>query len=183
MKRIVITLMVAASWMFSAGFTTASADPKETVKEAHEHGSGEHDSAESSPATGGPEDHDDSEGEESAKIGPGKGIEAFDEHTGMKLSQQAMRSFEIEVAQLNGAGPWTLPSSAKVHSGEEVNVYRVRDGFFKRIDFKEIKKDQRTFTLSSPDLKTGDSVATKGLGFLRIAEIAASGGAPEGHSH
>ncbi len=51
------------------------------------------------------------------------------------------------------------------------------------MDFKKIAQTNHQITLTSKDLTNGDFVVTQGLGFLRIAEIAAFGGAPEGHSH
>ena len=76
-----------------------------------------------------------------------------------------------------------IPKEAVVTAGLEVNLYRYRDGFYKRIDFEELKRLGNKIQIRSKDLKSGDEIALTGLGFLRIAEIAAFGGAPEGHSH
>ncbi|MNL80824.1 hypothetical protein D3C87_2077680 [compost metagenome] len=76
-----------------------------------------------------------------------------------------------------------MPESAILHSGEEVNVYRLRDDFFKRIDFNKKSQSGGKISLESKDLKSGDQIVTRGLGFLRIAELSAFGGTPEGHSH
>ena len=76
-----------------------------------------------------------------------------------------------------------IPASAILYSGEEINLYRLRAGFYKRIDFRLISKTAKEAKISSPDLKVGDEIVTTGIGFLRAAEIVATGGAPEGHSH
>lgn len=142
---------------------------------------------------GEPREHEEGEGaprergkegdEASPKIGPGKGILAYDEHTGMKLAPEAISAFEIKTVKLQGAGPWIIPDASRVLTGEDENIFRVRDGSFSRIDFKILEGRSGTLKISAPDLKAGDEIVTSGAGFLRVAEIAASGGTPEGHSH
>lgn len=181
----ILRIMLALSLISSQSIAAASPSRKPAAgevksEESHGHADAAHgDSAK-------PEGNKDS-GEEAAegsdKIGPGKGIEAYDEHEGMKFSPQATRSFGISLVKLAGNSPWRIPFEALVMSGEEVNLFRLRKGFFKRIDFKEIKKEAGFITVNSSDLVAGDEIAIKGLGFIRIAEIAATGGAPEGHSH
>lgn len=126
---------------------------------------------------------DDHAEKESSIVGPDKGILAATTEGGIKLSPEATKNFGLQTAALNGSGPWLLPHSAIVYSGRETNLYRFREGFYKRIDFAVLSKDPNSIRVSSPDLKGGDSIVTRGLGLLRVAEIAAFGGAPEGHSH
>jgi len=126
------------------------------------------------------EEHGDEHGEGESRVGPGKGVEAASEELGIKLSSQAVKSFEIETIRVS-ALPVTIPKTALLFLADEVEVFRLRDGFFKRIDFKKIS--DTPLRISSSDLKVGDSVVTSGVGFIRIAEVAAFGGAPEGHSH
>lgn len=119
--------------------------------------------------------------EENSNVGENKGITVFDEHDGFKLSSEAIKNFELKTVPVQGKGPWTVPAEAILLSGEETNIYRVRDGFYKRIDFTFVDKKQRR--IQSKNLHEGDAIVVSGLGFLRTAEIVASGGAPEGHSH
>ncbi|MEK2646329.1 hypothetical protein [Bdellovibrio sp. BCCA] len=121
--------------------------------------------------------------EENASVGPDKGIISFDEHDGFKLSSEAIKNFDLKTVALKGSNPWEVPANAVLYSGEEVNVYRLRDGFYKRIDFDLISKNGSQIKIKSKDLQTGDELVVQGVGFLRTAEIVASGGAPEGHSH
>ena len=130
------------------------------------------------------EKHDDGHGDKHAegesKVGPGKGIAAASEELGIKLSPQAVKSFEVttlKVAKL----PMPLPVAAQLFLADDVELYRLRDGFYKRIDFKKLPG--KPLLVSSPDLRIGDEIVTAGVKFIRIAEIAAFGGAPEGHSH
>ncbi len=140
-----------------------------------EHGHDEH----------GEGEHGEGEHEEEAapNVGPDKGILEASADLGIKLSPEALRNFEIQTVKLSGNGPWIIPASARLLSGEEVNLYRERSGAFKRIDFKLIRKNSEQITITSSELKIGDGIVTIGIGFLRIAELAAFGGAPEGHSH
>lgn len=137
------------------------------------------------------DDHDDEHGqkaagheeEDASNVGPDKGITEANEDKGVKLSPEALKNFEIKTQTLSGAGPWTVPASARLLALEESNLYRLRDGYFKRIDFVLIKSNASQMTVRSEELQPGDEVVTGGIGFLRIAELTAFGGAPEGHSH
>lgn len=106
-----------------------------------------------------------------------------DSDAGFQLSAEAFKNFDLKLQKLLGKGPWSVPKSAVVRSAEEVNLFRMRDGFFKRIDFREVKKSGSMLTVATEDLREGDQIVVSGLGFLRIAELAATGGAAHGHSH
>jgi Ni/Co efflux regulator RcnB len=172
-KKKILTLLLLV--LFARTPTALSADN-------HDHG------AEGKPHSeeGHEDSHDHSDGDhaeaESSQTGPEKGILAASADNGIKLSPEAEKHFEIRKMKVT-TGTMEIPRSAVVTAGLEVNVFRFRDGYYKRIDFVQLKKSVRTITLQSRDLKVGDEVALTGLGFLRTAEIAAFGGAPEGHSH
>ncbi len=106
-----------------------------------------------------------------------------DESQGFKLSQEAFKNFGIQLRKAGPGVPMTLPKKSIFFGLQEKNLYRYRGGFFKRIDFKTLTKTKTEMTVSSDDLQSGDQIATEGLGFLRIAELAAFGGVAEGHSH
>lgn len=121
--------------------------------------------------------------EENPQVGPNKGILAASEDEGIKLSPEAEKNFEIQKLKITAASSFEIPKDAVVTAGLEVNLYRYRAGFYKRIDFDLLSRSGNKISIRSKDLKSGDEIAITGLGFLRIAEIAAFGGAPEGHSH
>ena len=145
-------------------------------KKGDEHEDGEHAEGEKGHAHGGHEE------EENPQVGPNKGILAADEKLGFKLGVEAEKNFEISRLKVV-QGVVELPKKAIVTAGTEVNVYRFREGFYKRIDFDTVSKNSEKITIRSEDLKAGDEVVINGMGFIRIAELAAFGGAPEGHSH
>lgn len=101
---------------------------------------------------------------------------------GFKLTPNAIKNFELSYMDYK-APSITIPNAAIFRGLSEVNVYRLRNGFYKRVDFKTLDKNKDTITLSSSDLVAGDKIVVKGIGFLRIAEIAASGGISDSHSH
>lgn len=105
------------------------------------------------------------------------------ERNGFKLSPEALKNFELKTHKLLGDGPWSIPKSARLYSSEEVNLFRLRSGFFKRIDFQIIRLTQTEIVVDSDDMREGDEIVLSGLGFLRIAELAATGGVSHGHSH
>ena len=129
----------------------------------------------------GNEKHD--EHEENSKVGPDKGILKADKELGFILSPEAVKNFSIKTSILTGVKPWILPASARVFSQNEVNFFRIRNGYIKRIDFKTLSSQASLLKKDSVDLMNGDEVIIQGMGFVRIAELAAFGGAPEGHSH
>jgi hypothetical protein len=141
-------------------------DKDDHAEKKDEHGHGEHEEEEAAP-----------------NVGPDKGIIEASEEDGIKLSPEALKNFGIKTIKLTSQGPWSVPISARLLAAEEVNLYRVRAGAFKRVDFNVVKKASDTMMITSSDLKAGDEIVISGIGFLRIAEISAFGGAPEGHSH
>lgn len=166
--RLAIAILIGAFLGTHPSF--ADDDHAEKKSEASEH----HDEAE----------HEHGEEEEGAEnVGPDKGIVEANESKGFKLSPEALKNFEIKTLKFTGDGPWTVPSGAVVHSGEDTNLIRVRAGFFKSVDFKIIKKSGTSIVVDSDDLREGDEIAVTALGFLKIAELAAFGGVAHGHSH
>lgn len=148
------------------------------------HGAGGKDREVRSHAEGGGRNREEGEGNERVGVaGPGKGITELSARDGFKLSAEALKNFGLRYSRLNGGGPWVVPKSAVVHSVEETNLFRRRDGFFKRVDFRAEKSAGDRLTVDSGDLREGDEVVVMGLGFLRIAELAATGGIAHGHSH
>lgn len=121
--------------------------------------------------------------EENSQVGAGKGIVSASEEHGIQISPQAEKVFEIQRVTIQQTQTIELPKTAVVTAGTEVNLYRYRDGHYKRIDFELIRKTEKQIVVLSKDLKKGDEIVVRGMGLLRIAEIAAFGGAPEGHSH
>ena len=107
-----------------------------------------------------------------------------DEHSedGFKLTEKSVKKFGLKT-QLHTKEESLIPNSAIYRGLNEVNIYRLRDGLYKRIDFVTVKKGTETLTIKSKDLKKEDQIVISGVGFLRIAEIAASGGISDSHSH
>jgi hypothetical protein len=178
-----VTIIMVTSAL-SLGVQTSAHDHKEDqpAEKEHEHNAEEKDHDHSTDEKAGHEAKE-SEESESSKVGPDKGILEVDEHEGFKLSPEALKNFDIKTQKLRGKGPWSLTKKAQVRTGEETNFFRVREGFFKRIDFQVVRKTNEEVFVDSKQLQDGDEIVVSGLGFLRIAELAAFGGAPEGHSH
>ncbi len=127
-------------------------------------------------------DHDEGENEGEKNVGPNKGVTSFDEEKGITLSEEARKKFSIETEMITGTGPWNLPESVLLLTGEEKNIYRYRDNAFKRIDVEIVKKAGGQIVLRSPELRNGDSIVVKGVGFIRTAEVDATSG-ESGHHH
>lgn len=101
---------------------------------------------------------------------------------GFKLNDASVKTFGL--VNLSYSAPSVVVTKEAIFKGlNEVNLYRLRNGFYKRVDFKILSQNKNDFRVSSPDLAAGDQIVVKGIGFLRIAEIAASGGLSDSHSH
>lgn len=134
------------------------------------------------------EEHDEhgeegEQGEENVQVGPNKGIVEASKENGFKLSAEAEKNFSIQRVKVLNLKAIQVPREAVVSSGIEVNLFRIRAGYYKRIDFVKVSVVDNKLTIRSNDLMIGDEIAVSGLGFLRISEIAAFDGAPSGHSH
>lgn len=175
--------------ILALGSVSLAEEHKHDSKEKSKHPQQNEDKVESQDEHADP--HGDEHGHEggeheeegTSSVGPDKGITEASEENGIKLSPEALKNFEIKTQTLSGNGPWTVPASSRLHALEESNLYRRRGGYFKRIDFVLLKSNESQITVSSKELNAGDEVVTGGIGFLRIAELTAFGGAPEGHSH
>jgi hypothetical protein len=170
-NKIKLTLIISLAYAMTAFPTKAASETKAKV-EIEEHGEehGEHGDHESSA-------------EENPSVGPGKGIVAVDEHLGFKLSDAAFKKFKVTTTPAIIGASMTLPKSAIFYGLQERNLFRIRKGFFKRVDFDLKSKSASQVTVLSNELEPGDLIVVTGIGFLRIAEIASTGGGAVGHSH
>ncbi len=163
------------------GNEKSSSDEKKSAHSNENADHDNHDHAGSEEAHEG--QHHGEHEEENSQVGPDKGITAYNEEDGFMLSDEAKKNFEIRTVSVDAAGTVLLEEKNIVKSGIERNVFRLRNGNFKRIDFVLVGRGEGKMRIKSKDLKMGDEVVIEGLGFLRTSEIAATGGAPEGHSH
>nr|BDT28544.1 hypothetical protein BHI3_20100 [Bacteriovorax sp. HI3] len=131
----------------------------------------------------GKEEHKDEHKEEHKdEHGHGDDHKEGMSENGFKLNEKSTKKFGIHTVTLK-AGIVEVPREAIFKGLNEVNVYRLREGFYKRIDFKTLENKKDVLKISSSELKSGDQIVIQGVGFLRIAEIAASGGISDSHSH
>lgn len=188
--------------------TPESAHTKSEAKQekSHEHAEGEHDDSPSTtPSNAEASEHGDNGAEESdhahagegedghghgeegeeenSAVGPDKGITKADKNLGFQLSESAKKTYRLSTVPATPGQNMILPPSAIFYGLQERNIFRVRDGYIKRIDFKFVSNTKSQVIVQIEDLKTGDEIVTTGLGFLRIAELAASGGGAVGHAH
>lgn len=175
--------ILIASLFLDAQITSASGtheEPEASKDEDHGHESEvKHDEGEEGHAHG----EKGETSEESKAVGPDKGIIEANESSGFKLSEEAWKNFGIKTIEANGPGLYVLLRKSIFFGLQERNVYRLRDGFFKRVDFVTQSKSATEYKVQIHDLRAGDKIVISGLGYLRIAEIAAFGGVGEGHSH
>ncbi len=188
MKNILLTINILILGLGSVAKGTENHDHKEKeIKNSkdsqdHDHKDDDKHNEEKKSGLDHGKNHKDEEKEDGKNVGPNKGVTSMDEENGFTLSEEARKKFSIETEMITGDSPWKLPESALLITGEEKNIYRYRNGSFKRIDIQIFEKNGSQVYLNSPELKSGDSVVVNGVGFIRTAELDVTSG-ESGHHH
>ncbi len=132
----------------------------------------------------GHDDHDDhgEEKESSSSVGPEKGITAKGEN-GFKLSTEAIKTMEIQLKSVGSSSLLSIDKNTLVLVKDEKSVFRMREGWIKRVPVKILNKSNGIYSITSEAIQTGDQIVVHGTGYLRIAEVFAAEGASHGHSH
>lgn len=125
--------------------------------------------------------HDEHEDEGGSAVGPGKGI-TEKSALGFRLSPEAIKTFELKFQPLD-KGILEVPANGLVEVKSDRFVYRVREGWIRRVSVKLIRKNSRSVVMQVPDAQPGDQVIVGGTGFVRTAEMVAEEGVSHGHSH
>lgn len=118
---------------------------------------------------------------ESNQAGPGKAVEAFDEHDGFKLSAKAIASFDIKFADLKGSAPWRVPKSAIVFLKQTSGVYRTADGWIQMTPVTIVSKEKDFYLIHAKALEPGAQIATSGTAFLRMTDADLNAGEVDHH--
>lgn len=182
------TIAIAMMLSFSNIYATEHAH-SEGHKEGQKdnHGEAGHDEAEHNEKH--ESEHDESKHsdehsgghEESSVVGPEKGIIAKGKE-GFKLSPEAIKTMALETIAFNGT-TISLDRKSIVFSKAEKSVFRLRNGWYKRVSVKLSEKTENSYIASSQELTTGDQIVISGAGFLKIAEVFSEEGAELSHAH
>ncbi len=144
---------------------------EEGEKDEHAHGKEEKDE----------HGHEEGGEEENSAIGPGKGITEKSEN-GFKLSEKAIKNFDIKT-MVATSNTIELVRSALVEVRDQKYVYRMRDGWIKKVQVRVLSKEKSKVVLEISDVRSTDLIITGGAGFVRTAEIITEEGVSHGHSH
>lgn len=144
-------------------------DHSKEEEEEHEHGKDE-------------EGHKHAESEkESSSVGPEKGILAKSDD-GFKLSPEAEKTIGISTIPVSN-GSVRIHQKAIVKTKSEKSVFRLRDGWYKRVPIEFVSKESEFTVVKGSLLKSGDQVVSTNVGFLRMAEVFSEEGAEHSHAH
>lgn len=165
----------------------------ESDDHGHDHGEGE----KKNHAEGKADEHGHAKGEEhkdehgkdgeggheegGSVVGPDKGI-IEKGALGMKLSSEAISTIQPEMIPWQ-PGSMTIPFLGLVRIKESKSVYRVRNGFYKRVPVTVESRQGEKVTIRVPGLVAGDQIVISQTGFLRIAEVITEEGASHSHAH
>lgn len=106
-----------------------------------------------------------------AKVGPGKAVLAASAKDGLRLSEPAIHRLGLVLQDARKGPIQELPTKSLVLTGEEVAVYRLRGGWFKRVEVRVLKRSPNSVRLELPGLEPGDRLVVAGAAFLRAAEL------------
>lgn len=106
-------------------------------------------------------------GEASIEVGPDKGVTEVAKDKSFKLSPEATKNFGLKTIPF-AVGSIAVPKESIVRTLKEAQIFRLRDGFLKSVDFKVVTKGDRTLTIQSTELQAKDEIVVSGVGFLRI---------------
>lgn len=125
--------------------------------------------------------HDEDEEEGSSVVGPDKGILEKGKE-GFKLAPEAMKTFELKIENIKSKIT-EIARPALVEIKNDKFIYRVREGWIKKVSVKVLRKSNSKVTIDISQFKDGDLIITTGVGFVRTAELVAEEGVSHGHSH
>lgn len=159
-------------------------DHQHTEQESEKHDDHDEPTKEDHPHDEEEKDHDHKEEaheEKSSAVGADKGILEKNSE-GFKLAPEAIASFGLEMRTL-GSSVFEIPHEALVIVKMEKAIYRVRNGWIRRVPVKVIKKQNKQITIEVSNWQSGDQLIIKGVGFVRTSELVAEEGMAAGHSH
>ena len=125
--------------------------------------------------------HDKEDDESSSVIGPDKGILEKSKE-GFKLSPEAIKTFELKT-EIIKAKTIEIIRPALLEIKNEKFIYRIRDGWIKKVSVMVLNKNSQRVTVDISQFKVGDLIITNGVGFVRTAELVVEEGVSHGHSH
>lgn len=116
-----------------------------------------------------------------ARIGKAFAVQEASEENGLRFSEAALKTMGIKTVSIDASGSVIVPKEALVRSQDKTAVFRLRDGFFKKIDLTNYKNSLPK--LQHPSLRTGDSLVVLGAPLLHVAELEAFGTEEEEEDH
>jgi len=118
---------------------------------------------------------------EAARIG--KGVTAYDEHEGFKLSTEAQNRMKFAYKKTESPGMITIPREGLAQVLKDNHIYLHKNEFFKSIDVEIKSKTKDTYIVTSKELEPGTEVVVKGVNFLRVIEMDLNSGVEEQGDH
>ncbi len=120
-------------------------------------------------------------GETQAEIGPGKAVEAYDEHDGLKLSEKAKINLGIKTIPAPSSKTVRLKKESVVEIRDEAGIYILRSNWFQFVAVTLSKTKGGEFLVETKELKPTDEIVVKGVALLRVAHINLISSEPEEH--
>jgi len=111
-----------------------------------------------------------------AEAREGKAVFEISPETGMKMNEVALKNIEVQIRKSAGGEQQLLPKSALVFYQDKIGIYRLRDGWFKLVEVKVIRRDEKTATIQLKDSNSNDQIVISGGALMRVAEMDAFGG-------
>lgn len=95
----------------------------------------------------------------SPNVGPGKGVESFDEHEGFALAAVAVKRLRLELKPISAGKACDLRVGQIVSALSEKKIYLYRNGKYK------------SYSANCSQVRSGDQIVSRGADFLRVIEM------------
>ena len=82
-----------------------------------------------------------------AETREGKAVYEVSSDLGIKLTEKAIVNIEVKTAKINANNQLNIPTDALVYFQDQIGVYRLRDGWYKLVPIKILKKDITSVTM------------------------------------
>lgn len=113
---------------------------------------------------------EEAEGGKKDRVGAGKAVTAASEKEGLRLSEKAVKSLDLNFVTVAQSSALTIPATSLVRFQDFTAIYRERSGWFKMVEIEPVIQGTSVH-FTSKDILPGDRIVTKNAGFIRVIDL------------
>ena len=129
--------------------------------------------------------HGDEHESSGEKIGANKAVLEFSEAEGIRLSDNALKSFPIETERIkHKTNNQFLVSSSSINIAlDKYSVFKLENGHYRQVSVGVIKKVNDKYLIKSTELRNNDEIANSNVSILNITHVFLEDDSEYGHGH